>query len=193
MKTRIIFLRHADTQKDPNLASKDWMLSDVGIVQAELLSKEPEFSKVFGSVSKVYVSSEAKTLLTVQPLLSRLGLEAEIISDFDEVRRGDKFLSKEDFELEKKKQLLELDYQAFGGESAQDALKRFLNKLLEVDSLHVGKTILVVSHGTILNLYFAKLLGVSSEDLCERWTRTGFGVYGIVEDGVVVKDIVDIC
>jgi hypothetical protein len=49
--------------------------------------------------------------------------------------------------------------------------------------------VLIVTHGTVLNIYFAECLHVLDQ-LPERWRKTGFCAYGCVEDGVVTKDIV---
>ena len=56
-KTRIIFLRHADTQKDPNLNAALWELSENGKKQAEELVNLP----IMNDVDVIYTSEEKKT------------------------------------------------------------------------------------------------------------------------------------
>lgn len=184
-KTKIIFLRHADTQKDPNLNAALWGLSEEGKKQAEEVANLP----IMDEVDIIYVSEEKKTALTVEPLSKKLDKEAIPLVFFDEVKRGDKFLTKEEFEAEKVKQLNDLDYQAFGGESSKEALARFQQGVGQVSKENAGKTILVVTHGTVLNIYFADLLN-AYDKLPERWQKTAFCAYGVVEDGKVVKDII---
>lgn len=185
VNNRIIFLRHADTQKDPNIHASQWGLSETGVTQAEAVKDIPEMA----SVEIVYVSEEPKTLLTVAPLAKQLGLDPVPMASFNEVARGEKFLSKEEFELEKNKQLEDLDYPAFNGETGRNALARFASGVDEVASQNKGKTVLIVTHGTVLNLYFADILNAYGA-LSDRWARTAFCAYGILEDGRVVKDIV---
>lgn len=185
MKTKLIFLRHADTQKDKNLHATQWGLSEIGERQAQELATEP----LLQDVDAVYISEEKKTLLTVLSLLQKIQKEPTVLSDLGEVRRRDAFLTKEQFETEKTKQLVDLDYPAFGGETAREALKRFLYTLEQIHSDHKGGTVLIVTHGTILNLYFAHILNVRNR-IVDRWEQTPFGAIGIIEDGVVIKDII---
>lgn len=182
---KIIFLRHADTQKNPNVNAALWGLSDEGKLQADTVADMP----VMQEVDVIYVSEEDKTSLTVSPLALRLGLKPTIMPEFNEVKRGDAFLTKEEFEAEKTKQLIDLDYPAFGGESSSAALLRFSQGVKEISTRHPEGTILIVTHGTVLNLYFASLLQ-ANEMLPERWKKTSFVAYGIVKDGKVVKDII---
>lgn len=183
--TKIIFLRHADTQKDPNLNAALWGLSEEGKKQAEAVTN----NQAMHDIDVIYVSEEKKTALTVEPLAKRLEKEITPLAFFDEVKRGDKFLTKEEFEAEKVKQLEDLEYQAFGGESGKEALARFKQGVEQVSKENTGKTILIVTHGTVLNLYFADLLN-AYDKLPERWKNTAFCAYGVVENGKVVKDIV---
>lgn len=184
-KTKIIFLRHADTQKDPNLNAALWGLSEEGKKQAEEVVNLP----IMNEVDVIYVSEEKKTALTVEQLVKKLEKEAISLAFFDEVKRGDKFLTKEEFEAEKVKQLKDLDYHAFGGESCKEALARFKRGVEQVSKEDTGKTILIVTHGTVLNIYFADLLN-AYDKLPERWQKTAFCAYGVVESDVVTKDII---
>jgi len=184
-KTKIIFLRHSDTQKNPNLNAALWGLSEEGKKQAEKTANLP----IMNEVDVIYVSEEKKTALTVEPLSRKLGKKTIPVSFFNEVKRGDKFLTKKEFEAEKVKQLKDLDYRAFNGESGKEALARFKQGIDQILKENIGKTILVVTHGTILNIYFADLLCAHNK-LPERWRKTAFCAYGVVENGIVAKDII---
>lgn len=185
MNTTIIFLRHADTKKDPLVNAILWELSEKGERQAESIVK----IEIMHLVSAIYSSHEEKAVLTSAPLAKYLGLEINRLAYFNEVLRGDKFLSKEEFEHEKKRQLQDLNYSAFGGESGIEALNRFKQGVEVISQKHPQETILVVTHGTILNIYFADLLNANKE-LPLRWAQTQFCAYGIVNNGKVIKDIV---
>ncbi len=185
MKTKLIFLRHAETQKNPNLNAELWILSEIGANQALKIST----LSIFDSVDVMYVSEEIKTTLTVEPLARKLEKNITMLANFNEVKRGDKFLTKEEFELEKVRQLSDLDYHAFDGESCNEALIRFKRGVGQVMQLHKGRTILIVTHGTVLNLHFADLLGTQNQ-LPERWRKTSFCAYGIIENNKISKDII---
>jgi len=53
-KTRLIFLRHADTQKDPSVNAAEWGLSEKGKQQAEEVSQLP----LMQAINAPYVSEE---------------------------------------------------------------------------------------------------------------------------------------
>lgn len=182
--TKIIFLRHADTQKNPSINAVLWGLSEKGKKQAEEVSKLP----IMNTVDIIYVSEEQKTSLTIKLLSKKLGKKIYPLYFFNEVKRGDKFLAKEDFEAEKVKQLTDLSYHAFNGESGKEALNRFKKGVIQAIEQNKEKTILIVTHGTVLNIYFAYLLKIYSQ-LLKRWKNTTFCAYGVVENMVVIKDI----
>jgi len=188
-KTQIIFLRHADTKKDPKINATLWGLSERGEEQAKKVS----FVNVMKEIDSIYTSEEQKTILTAKPIADSLSKEIRSLYFFNEVKRGDKFLSEEKFEEEKEKQLKDLNYSAFNGETGIEALKRFREGVLKVARENIGKKILIVTHGTILNIYFANILKKGA-DLIERWNNTNFCAYGIIEitqgKEKVIKDII---
>ena len=182
----LIFLRHADTHKDPNMNAALWTLSEEGAKQAE----EVVNLDVMQEVDVIYVSEHIKTSLTVEPLAKKLGQDVIPLAYFNEVKQGDAFLSPEEFAAEKVRQLQDLDYKAFGGgESGNEALARFQQGIEKISQDNDGKTVLIVTHGTVLNLYFADILD-ARDQLPERWKKTGFCAYGVVEHGTVTKDII---
>jgi len=188
-KTQIIFLRHADTQKNPSINAALWNLSKGGKKQAEII-----FSvDIMKDIDFIYTSEEQKTILTAQPIADKLNKKINSLDFFDEVKRGDKFLSKDEFEKEKERQLKDLNYPAFDGETGTKALMRFKNGVKKVVNENLGKKILIVTHGTILNIYFASILK-KEKNLLERWNKTVFCAYGIIEitEGKekVLKDII---
>ena len=185
VRNKIIFLRHAYPLKDPNVNAALWGLSEIGKKQAESVATLPDMN----SVDVIYVSEEKKTTLTVLPLAQKIKKDFQPLAFFNEVKRGDKFLTKEEFEAEKIKQLENLSYRAFDGESGNAALSRFKQGINYIFKKNPDKTILVVTHGTILNIYFADLLNAYNE-LPQRWKKTVFCAYGIVEDGKILKDII---
>lgn len=185
MNNKIIFLRHAETEKNPLVNAALWGISEKGKVE----SREIASLEIMRNVDVIYVSEEQKTYLTAEPIIKRVGVTPTQRAAFNEVMRGDKFLSKEDFEKEKIKQLENLDYPAFDGETGVDALSRFTKGVSIALKENQNKNILIVTHGTILNIYFAKILDKQNE-LPERWRKTNFCAIGIIMDGKVIKDII---
>ncbi len=184
-KNKIIFLRHAETEKNPQIHSSLWKLSEAGEKQAEKKSNLP----IMEEVDLIYTSREQKAIQTVKELSKKIKKEISPLPFFDEVKRGDKFLSKEEFEIEKVKQLTDLSYPAFNGESGKDALTRFKSGIKKIIKDNPGQTVLIVTHGTILNIYFAHLLK-DFKKLPERWKKTDFCALGIVENEKIIQDII---
>jgi len=182
----IFIVRHSETEKDPNKNAVEWVLSTIGEEQAVELSNNIILQKA----NVIYSSNEIKSYLTIKPLADKLGLEIKQVEDLGEVKRGDKFLTKEEFEIEKFKQLEDLDYPAFGGETGNQALTRFESAIQKIEKENPDKNIIIVSHGTILNIYFAKLLDRFSA-IKNRWKATEFGAIGIVENNFVIRDIIN--
>ena len=66
--------------------------------------------------------------------------------------------------------------------------KEISKKIEEIDHDYNDKKILIVSHGTVINLYFAKILG-KLENIFNRTQTNTFCDYGIIQNKVVIKDI----
>ena len=188
MATKLIFLRHGETVKDLEVESCCWSLSEAGRRQAREVADRP----VMNEAEAINTSNELKAYQTAEPLAAKLDLSIKQDPAFDEVKRGGGFFSESQFIAEKNRQLSDLSYRAFGeaSETGLEALERFRQGIKRVIERSPDRTILIVSHGTILSIYFAQLLD-KLDELPERWHRTGFGAYGVVAGDRVVKDIVD--
>ncbi len=180
-----IFLRHAETKKDPSVNAFFWELSEKGKEESSRVSD----LGIMQSVDIIYGSEEKKTRLTVEQLAKKLDKPIKPLTYFNEVKRGDVFLKKKEFCIEKEKQFQDIHYRAFGGESGYEALGRFVEGVTFVSKGNENKTVLIVSHGTIMNLYFAKLLNAQNTSF-DRWNKTPFCAYGIVYNKKVIRDII---
>ena len=174
MNTKIIFLRNID-------------LSDTGFQKTIDLG----YSSILPDAQVIYTSSELKNYQTITSLAQKLNLNIIQSGNLDDIRKSERLLTDKEFELEKIKQLEDLNYPAFGGETAINALKRFADEIKKIQDENIGKTVIVVSNDTILNLYFAKLQNNFNE-IVDRWRNTEFGAIGIIENGKVIKDLVEI-
>ena len=184
MNNTFFLIRHAETKKEPSSHSMKWELTDSGKEEARRLAN----LSALQNVDLIYASKEAKTRLTIEPLANRLSKIIHIDPAFNEVNRPSLFLTNEEFTREKQRQLEDWAYAAQGGESANEALARFKIGIDRLNATLSGKEIVIVSHGTILNIYFAFLIG--TKDIFKRWSNTSFCAYGIVRDGKVVEDLV---
>jgi broad specificity phosphatase PhoE len=81
---RLYLITHAHTQQEPAQAVTRWHLSATGAQQAEILAQQPFWEQV----QRIVLSSEIKTHLTVEPLLTQRQLPITYDARFDELHRG---------------------------------------------------------------------------------------------------------
>ncbi|MDO8260331.1 MAG: histidine phosphatase family protein [Candidatus Magasanikbacteria bacterium] len=185
MKNVYYFLRHAEVKKDSNIHATLWGLSEFGVVQAREIAE----NEMFNDIDLIITSTEIKAHQTAEPIAKKLKLEIIEMSNFCELGRGEKYLTLEEFEKLKKAKLEDLDCDLDGGETGREALKRFEYGIKSLEDLYSGKKIIIVSHGTILSLYFAKVKNDFS-DIFKRWKNLEFCAFGIIGEDKIIKDIV---
>lgn len=146
-------------------------------------------SGCFDDIEVIVSSLEQKALQTAQPFADRVGIELTVnvgLGEHD--RRNSGFLEGSEFNENLKTAFDDPEASPKRWETTGDALVRFKNALDEIDAKYEGKKILVVTHGTVLSLYFADQLGVQDQ-VYDRWTNLDNCDWGIVENGEIVRDI----
>ncbi len=187
VNNEIIFVRHAKTKLDKSIPIENWILTADG----EKCAKELAKNEMFDNADILISSEEEKAFLTLEPLAKRLGKKIIKIKEFGEISRpGSEKLTSDEYEGMKIRIFQDMDFTAFGWETANHALNRFTDAVNRIDKKYEGKKIVICTHGTVMTLYFAKLAG-KLDKLFERWDALDFGNYGMVENGRIVKDIVD--
>jgi len=184
-----IFLRHAETKVNKNINVSHWVLTKKGKNDALNISK----LNLFDDVEIIISSNEDKAYQTTRPLSEKLCKEIirdknlnEIIRDFG------RFIENKEEYLKIMKLCFEKRNQSFNNwETGNQALERFTKKIQEIDSEYSNKKILIVAHGGVINLYFAKILG-KLDRIFERILSNSFCDYGIIQNDKVLKDIAKI-
>jgi broad specificity phosphatase PhoE len=181
-----IFLRHAKTIKDPALPVVDWDLEVASKEKIKDLLKDSLLKKI----DLIYTSTEDKAIKTAAPFIDKFKLKRNSSSGLNEIGRGKGgMLSDVEFKELKLKMFKDVLYAPVGWESSNRALSRFKSTVEEIDDYYEGKNILIVSHGTVLTLYFSDLLG-KMENSMKRWEEIEFCAFGMVKNNKVIKDIV---
>jgi|GEM_PF-932451 len=180
----LYFLRHGETIKDPNVPPIEWKLTSETSGILDAIAGEERFK----NITAVYASPEYKAQKTAEPFGLHLGLDVIIRDGLEEVKRGDNFLTDEEFKRVKREKFELRDSNLDGGETANQALERFITAVSKIDSEHKNTEILIVSHGTVLALFFSYLKN-DFENIFEYWQNMEFCALGIVKDGVVFEDI----
>jgi broad specificity phosphatase PhoE len=156
------FLRHFQTEVDPETPVSEWSLSREGRVDMQKFIRERDFD-----VERVYTSTEPKAVETAEKLAEESGAElvkTDLLREVD--RSGEGFVKDHDRYIE----LVE-DYLT-GGEEAdwedqEEARQRF-RKLVE--RAETGS--LAVTHGLLLSLNIVEEREV---DPVSFWNDLGFG------------------
>lgn len=151
---RLYLVRHALTRPDPAQPAAGWALDPAGSADLARMASLPHW----GGVGRIVSSPEPKALLTAEAIRSRHELPpAATFDDLREIHkagwtdRHDEVMA--EFFREPGRPALP------GWETASDALARFSAC---VDWLVAkGGDLILVSHGVVLSLYLADLLGQS--------------------------------
>lgn len=178
-------LRHAASRVDRSQPISEWGLSEDGEHQiGEIVD-----TGLFDDVEAIFSSEEERAYQTARRVADRLQRDVIRIAGLNEVDRdAGGFLEDGEFERTIEFTHTHLDESRHGWETASHALSRFSSAIEGIELEHAGSTILVVSHGTVLALYFAKLMG-RLDEVHGLWSRVDYCSYGIMKGGKVVKSI----
>ncbi len=181
---RIYLLRHAETFPDLDDPSKEWCLTPDGVASSKHLASQ----SVFNDVRAIYSSTESKAIDTARPIAESIGLPILTKNCLCELQRGLPLSSNEEYESVVREMFERLEPVLEDWEHPLQALNRFQVCVDAIQKESDAETVLIVSHGLVLTLYFASLL--KSEDYFHRWKSLSFLAYGSVVDGTIEQDII---
>lgn len=170
---QLYLITHAHTKQEPGVESTRWELSDVGTTQAVDLARQPFWEKV----DRIVLSSEAKTRLTVQPVLDARPLPMTIDPRFDELRRGGWV---GDYVAQVQQAFAQPEVAAGEWEPAAHALARFITGMDDLSQRFTAQTLALVGHGLTFSLYRAFLLGSSHVSITD-WQALSFAAVAHVD------------
>lgn len=138
---KIYFIRHAQADnQDANTRSR--LLTLAGYEKAQCLERAYQDLKI----DAFYSSPYARAVATIQPLANHHHQEIELVEDFRE--REANFKIMQYFDLYMKKQWDDFSYKD-EGESLQEVVDRYVNKLQEILKLD-HNTVVIGTHGVAL-------------------------------------------
>jgi broad specificity phosphatase PhoE len=170
---RLYLITHAETHQDRTTEVTQWRLSEQGQQQATILAQQPFWSQV----ERIVLSSEPKTRLTVEPLLTVHKLPLWVDAHFDELRRPGWTI---DYTARVKQAFATPDQPAGEWEPANAAFARFLAGIAFIQQEFAGATLALVGHGLTLSLYRAYLLGQTRVNLAD-WQQLSFAAVALVD------------
>jgi len=170
----LFLITHAHTQQKRDADATRWDLSPAGYEQAAGLARLP----FWDGVDRIVVSSEAKTRLTVGPVLAERRLPLTVDPRYDELRRGSGWV--DDYGAQVAEVFANPAHSIGGWESASAALARFLAGIHALADAFPAETIALVGHGLTFSLFRAYLLGQAQVNFAD-WQRLSFCALAEVE------------
>ncbi|WP_421935967.1 histidine phosphatase family protein [Phenylobacterium sp.] len=154
----LILVRHGRPAIDPDTPPTTWPLCPEGRAAVEALA-----GKIAGyRPVAVATSPEPKARETAEIIAGRLGLTIDIDPGLHEHKRQHLSFGTEAAFRERIASIFASPGEAVGGiETADEAGERLARALAQ----HKGRPLVAVTHGTVLSLYVAKLLGLDAHDL----------------------------
>ncbi len=188
MTTYLILVKHSVPEIEENRPANTWKLSPEGKLRAQRLAEHLE---KFGA--EVIVSSdERKAQETAEIIARQLQLNVQVLPGLHEHDRANvSYLPHAAFQALIRDFFQKPDELVFGKETANEAYARFYRVVHSILNEYSNKTVVVVTHGTVISLFVSRLTG--SSDL-ELWNMLGLPSYVALDLGsntVIVKSKID--
>src|SRR5215510_1862923 len=150
----LILVKHSLPEVVENIPAREWKLSVEGRMRAQSLAE-----RLIEYQPEVISSSlEIKAQETAHILADHFGLEYEVFEGLHEHDRSKSpFYSKDQFQILVQEFFDKPDILVFGSETAHQVLSRFQVAVDSVLSSYQEKSILIVSHGTVISLFVSHL------------------------------------
>jgi broad specificity phosphatase PhoE len=154
----LILVRHGRPAIDPDTPPTTWPLCPEGRAAVEALSEKIAAY----APAALATSPEPKARETAEIIAARLDLAIDVDPGLHEHKRQHLSFGTEEAFREKIARIFAAPAHPVGGiETADEACDRLAAAL----SHHAGRPLVAVTHGTVLSLYVARLLGCDAHDL----------------------------
>jgi broad specificity phosphatase PhoE len=184
MTKHLILVKHSVPEIEANRPANGWKLSKEGEVRAHHLAEELE-----NFVPEVIVSShEPKAKETAEIAANHLRLKMQIVPDLHEHDRSNvSYLPHAAFQASIREFFQKPNELVFGEETANQAYSRFYQAVHTILSEHRNKTVVVVTHGTVISLFVARLTGSSDLELWQTLGLPSFVAIDLHSSTVIVR------
>lgn len=185
MTTYLILVKHSIPAREADRPANTWRLSEEGRRRAQRLAEQlKDFQP------EVLVSSkEPKAKETAEIIAGLLQLEMQVVEGLHEHDRSNvPYLSAEVFHASVHEFFLKPAELVFGRETGNQAYTRFYRAVHSVLSTHRDKTVVIVTHGTVLSLFVSRLTGVDALSLWKELGLPSFIAMEVGADTVIVRN-----
>lgn len=171
----LLLARHSVPLVSEDVDYRQWPLTDDGVL---LAARAADYVAGFKPM-RLVAGDERKAVQTAQIIAKRLGLSVELEPG---LREHDRIGVPWQGSAQRTRELRELfarpTERVFGNETAVEALKRFDAALRRCLAERTGP-VAVVTHGTVMSLYLARL---TSKDAMDIWLTLGTPSVAIVNE-----------
>lgn len=164
----LVFIRHSQTQPDPNIPSTQWPLTDEGRRCCGPLAEQ----LIPYNLDVIVTSKEPKAIQTGELVAQRLGISCRVMENLHEHARetAPYFGTREEFLEAVNNLFTKPNDLVFGEEIGLEAQKRFSEAVESVLAAHPQENIAIVTHGTVLSLFASQHTGKESYSI---WQNLG--------------------
>ena len=171
--TKLILVKHATPEINPNVVPHRWVLSDAGRRRCDWLADELGAHRIL----RVCSSLEPKALETAALVAVKLGLAMQPCCNLHENdRTGLGFVTPDELELRVREFFQHPTRIIIGRETTHNAFQRFAEAIGNIAAN--GQHSAVVTHGVVLSLFVARHNNMAPFDL---WSRLGLPSYVVLD------------
>lgn len=188
MKKYLILVKHSVPEIVESLPASEWRLSDLGRARAERLAEQLKHYQ-----PEVIVSSkETKAKETADIIAGIPRLEIRVAEDLHEHDRSNvPYLAYDEFQASVREFFQKPGEIVFGKETADQAYARFYRSVHAILNEHTNKTVVIVTHGTVISLFVSRLTGRSDFEIWNMLGLPSFIAMDLHSRTLVVKSSVD--
>ena len=188
MNKYLILVKHSVPEIVESAPAREWKLSEPGQARATRLAEQlkqyqPEV---------IICSKEPKAKETAEIIAAIHLIELRVAEDLHEHDRSNvPYLPRDEFQasvyefFQKPRELV------FGKETADQAHARFYRGVHSLLRAHTNKTVVIVSHGTVISLFVSRLTGSSDFEIWNMLGLPSFIAMDLHSNTLIVRSSID--
>jgi broad specificity phosphatase PhoE len=188
MSQYLILVKHSVPEIVESVPARDWKLSDIGRARAERLAEllkqyQPEL---------IVSSREPKAKETAEIIAQVHQLSHHVVEDLHEHDRSNvPYLVHDEFHISVREFFQQPNELVFGRETADQAHARFYRRVHSLLNEYRNKTVVIVTHGTVISLFVSHLTGSSGFEIWNMLGLPSFIAMDLQSSDLIVRNTID--
>ena len=184
MTKYLILVKHSVPEIEVDRPASTWKLSEEGRLRAQQLADQ----LVRFAPEVILSSDEPKAKQTAEIVAHQFHLSVQVVPELHEHERSNEaYLPHDAFQASMQEFFQKPDELVFGRESANQAHARFYRAVHSILNEHTNKTVLIVTHGTVISLFASRLTGSSDLELWKTLGLPSFIAMDLHSNTVIVR------